>query len=230
MNILVVDPDRVSRRLAALLLGRLGATSITLAGSVAEAVAARPDDGWRLALIAVDEVAQALLTLRPALDPQTPILAMLAPGTELTRRACIDAGADEVLVKPLTTQALAPPLAAAAAPAADDFDRATWRSLHELFGAAGVAQMCAALVDDLPVQRQRLAAAIRDHDLAALKRLAHTLRGVGLQLGATALAGQWTVAEQAAATGERDAALRLGAESMQRYAALVERLRRESAP
>src|SRR3546814_3805152 len=72
----------------------------------------------------------------------------------------------------------------------DDFDRATWAELRELFGSDGVLCLRDTLVADLPTQRARLAEALRDHDLAAFKRLAHTLRGVSLQLGANALAAQ----------------------------------------
>jgi HPt (histidine-containing phosphotransfer) domain-containing protein len=96
-----------------------------------------------------------------------------------------------------------------------------------LFDAAGVARLAGALIDDLPVQRARIAAAIRDADLAALRQVAHALRGVSLQLGATALAGQWASVEQSAGAGEVEPALRLGGELIERHAALVECLRDE---
>ena len=226
MNVLVIDSDRVSRRLAALLLGRLDAPAAALADTVADALAALPAGPCRLALLAADRAPQELPALRGAVGAQARIVAMLARDTAEMRRACLDAGADEVIVKPLTMAALASVLARAVS-AEDDFNGAAWSGLRELFGAAGVDKLRATLVDDLPVQQGRLADAIRDEDLSALKRLAHTMHGVSLQLGATALAGQWALAEQAAAAGEGDAALRLGASLMARHAALVERLRGE---
>jgi CheY-like chemotaxis protein len=221
MNILVVDPDRVSRRLAALLIERIGCPSPTLADS-AEAL---PAGDWSLALI---DVGFSIQTLRSALGARTRLVVMAAQDFNEARRAHLQAGADEVLAKPLTREALAGVIARASSDI-DDFNPANWASLRELFGAVGVARLCATLVDDLPVQQSRFADAVRDNDLAALKSLAHTLRGVSQQLGAAALAQQWTLAEQAAVAGDATTSLRLGADLMNRYAAVVERLRHESA-
>src|SRR3546814_16164059 len=55
----------------------------------------------------------------------------------------------------------------------DDFDRATWAELRDLFGSDGVLCLRDTLVADLPTQRARLAEALRDHDLPAFTRLAN---------------------------------------------------------
>src|SRR3546814_16098118 len=72
--------------------------------------------------------------------------------------------------------------------------------------------LAGALIDDLPVQRARVADAIREVDLATLRHVAHTLRGVSLQLGATALAEQWAMVERTAGAGERSEERRGGQE------------------
>src|SRR3546814_4945189 len=105
----------------------------------------------------------------------------------------------------------------------DDFDRATWAELRDLFGSDGVLCLRDTLVADLPTQRARLAEALRDHDLAAFKRLAHTLRGVSLQLGANALAAQWLYAEKTATNGDVGV-FQLGVGLIERHAVLVQRI------
>src|SRR3546814_13089743 len=63
--------------------------------------------------------------------------------------------------------------------------------------------------------------AIREVDLATLRHVAHTLRGVSLQLGATALAEQWAMVERTAGAGEAGPVLRLSGELIERHATLV---------
>jgi len=219
MNILVVDPDRVSRRLAALLIERLGCPPPVLIDDAASL----PAGDWPLVLVGEHT---AVPPLRAALGVHARLVFMAAQDSDETRRAGLQAGADEVLVKPLAMQDLAG-LLARSAPQSGDFNRAAWSELCGLFDAAGVARLAGALIDDLPVQRARIAAAIRDADLAALRQVAHALRGVSLQLGATALAGQWASVEQSAGAGEVEPALRRGGELIERHAALVECLRDE---
>src|SRR3546814_20605673 len=104
----------------------------------------------------------------------------------------------------------------------DLFDRATWAELRELFGSDGVLCLRDTLVADLPTQRARLAEALRDHDLAAFKRLAHTLRGVSLQLGANAHAAQWLYADKHA-TNDAAGVFNPGVGLLERPAVLVKR-------
>lgn len=223
---LIVDADAVSRRLAGLLLKRLGHATASLAGTVAEA----PANLGGLVLATTDDKAEGIATLRARIDParrqQTRLVAVLASASDEGRQACLHAGADAVLVKPLALQ----DLAAALAPAeAGDFNSGTWAELRQMFGADGTAQLVQALIGDLPVQQQRMASAIGERDLPALKRIAHALRGVSLQVGAEALAKLCTETEAAAAAGQADTATELGARLIRRHETLVERLRDETA-
>ncbi|MGQ0621738.1 MAG: Hpt domain-containing protein [Panacagrimonas sp.] len=109
-----------------------------------------------------------------------------------------------------------------------DFNPAAWAELLSLFGRAGAAELVSVLVDDLPRQRSELAEAARAADPHGLKRLAHDLRGAAQQLGAQALAQLWTLAELAAAAGQRDEAIRLSQAALQRHALLVAHFQREA--
>lgn len=227
MDCLVVDGDAVSRRLAGLLLKRLGYPSPGFAETAGQA----PTSLGGLILADTDGRAEGIAILRARIDPArasaTRLVAMVASLSDETRQACLHAGADAVLAKPLALQELAAALKPPAEP--DDFNAQTWAELRQMFGPDGTAQLVQALVGDLPTQQQRMASAIGDRDLPALKRVAHALRGVSLQMGAEALARLCTEAENAAAAGRADAATDLGARLMRRHEALVERLRDEAA-
>lgn len=80
-----------------------------------------------------------------------------------------------------------------------DFDAEVWDELLQLFGREGVSEMIAAVRDDLPQQRQRLGAALAAQDRRGVKAVAHSLRGVALQLGARGMAGDWSGIEAAIA-------------------------------
>jgi HPt (histidine-containing phosphotransfer) domain-containing protein len=172
------------------------------------------------------EVARAIVRELGAECPR--LLVMTA--AESGRAACLSAGVDEVLAKPLGRQALAAALArvrpAAAAP--EDFNVSAWVELCRVFRAGGAAQLVEAALADLPEQRRRHAAAAQAGDLAALGRIAHALRGASLQFGAAALAELCGRAEAACAAQDPGAALRSSAAALARYAALVGRLALEA--
>ena len=226
MDCLVVDRDAVSRRLAGLLLKRLGYPSPTLSETVPEV----PAGLQGLILVGTDDTAESVAALKSRIDPVRPrtrLVAMITAASDEARQACLRAGADAVLVKPLALEALT---AALAAPAEDgDFNTEAWSELRQMFGPDGAAKLVSALVDDLPVQQQRMADALSARDLPALKRIAHALRGVSLQIGAEGLARLCTETEEAAAASRTEAAAALGARLIQRHEALVERLRDETA-
>lgn len=219
MKTLVIDGDGVSRRLAGLLLQRLGQP----VPEFAEAADAPPSGPYDLVLATVEAAVDTLESLRRETAPARLIAVISRDAAEL-RLACLRAGADAVLTKPLSLQALADALRREQ----DDFDAATWAELRRLFGSAGVSRLAGVLADDLPVQQAGLTKALGDGDCAGLRRIAHALRGVSLQLGATALAELWSQAEQAAAGGDAATAGQLAMELMRRHAALVTGVRNES--
>jgi len=135
---------------------------------------------------------------------------------------------DDVLTSPLSLQSLSEALLRRRIPGAppDDFSATTWSELLRLFGPAGVSELIGALRKDLPMTRARQEQAALEHDLPALKRVAHSLRGASLQLGADDLARLCASAEQAA-LDESPVASQLGAQALARYSALIERLEDE---
>src|SRR3546814_18351991 len=74
---------------------------------------------------------------------------MAAQDSDETHRAGLQAGPDEMLVKPLALQDLADVLARTRQ-RSGDFNIAVCNELCELFDAAGVARLAGALLDDLP--------------------------------------------------------------------------------
>src|SRR3546814_15018976 len=123
---------------------------------------------------------------------QPRICAMSASVLDEERQACIDAGMDRHLSKPFRRAELAALLddiagahacsAASTVAGVDDFDRATWAELRDLFGSDGVPCLRDTLVADLPTQRARLAEALRHPALAAFQPPPHTPPGGRLHL------------------------------------------------
>lgn len=219
---LVIDRDAVSCRLAGLLLQRLGQP----APDFAESCEVLPNEPYPLVLAAVD-AASGPVELPRARSAAVRLIAVVARDSEPLRQACLSAGADEVLTKPLTLPALAAALSDRADDLTADFDTATWAELRALFGAEGAARIARALIDDLPSQEAQLTAASRDGHCAGLRRLAHTLHGVSLQLGANVLAGLWSQVEAAASAGDATKAALLAAAAIQRHRSLIARLRND---
>ena len=107
----------------------------------------------------------------------------------------------------------------------EGLDPAMWDELLQLFGREGVAEMLRAVQGDLPQQRQRLDAALRAQDRDAIKRIAHSLRGVALQFGAQSLAAHCDGIERAIATDAPLSAIAADAQGMlDRQLALTRRL------
>lgn len=232
LKILLADDDPVSRRLAELMLQRLGQPRPDLAADGREALDLALERNYDLVLMDLEmpglggrEVARAIVRERGAQRPHLVIMTAAEDG----REACIAAGADDHLAKPVTQQRLAAALARVRPRqgAAEDFNPEAWAELRRVFRGAGAIELVEAAVADLPEQQRRHAAAVQGGDLAALGRIVHALRGACLQFGATALAQLGAEAEAACLAQRREPALTAAAEVLTRYAALVRRLERE---
>lgn len=217
LRALIVSGDSVAAVLAARLFERLGHPRPERLSSLSEAAAQRS----RFDLLLVDaDLPDAGLTVAAwmqASEERPRIIAMSS--------VAADIGAETHLRKPLTLDALAAALARdAGASAQQDSAVAIWNELQQQFGTEGAVELVTALVDDLPTQQQRMATALQGGDLVALKRVAHALRGVGLQLGANTLVRRCADTEAAAGAGQAAAAIELGARLLRCHEALVEGL------
>lgn len=217
LRVLIVSGDGVASVLAARLFERLGHPRPERLKSLAEVAA----QASRFDLLLVDadlpDAGSVAAAWRQAGGPCPRLIAMS------TAEAGI--GADAHLRKPLTLEALAAALGPEARMPEQDSALAIWTGLQRQFGDEGAVELVTALVDDLPTQQQRMAAALQGGDLAALKRVAHALRGVGLQLGAAALVRRCSGTEAAAGAGQADAAFEAGKHLIRCHEALVEGLR-----
>lgn len=195
-RILVAEDHPVNQRLVLLLLHRLGQRA-DLAGNGLEAVAAVRERPYDVVLMDVrmpelDGLA-ATRRIRALPGPQPWIVAVTAePGG---RAACLAAGMDDHLTKPLVAAELAQALSRSAArrspgpatppapPGPAPLDPAALERLRALAGPD-----LHGLVEDFLAEAPVLVAALGTPDSAAAARAAHTLAGLAETFGATALA------------------------------------------
>lgn len=112
-RILVADDDPVNRRLASMLLDRAGHDAVVVEDGLA-AVDAFPSGGFDLILLDVDmpgltgleAAARIRAAEKAATIPRTIVVALTGYSGHHDRQVCLDAGMDDVLVKPLTPEAL----------------------------------------------------------------------------------------------------------------------------
>ncbi|WP_394539085.1 ATP-binding protein [Lysobacter enzymogenes] len=177
-------------------------------------------DGYALARAIRAEQARAGIG---AGDPRrTPILALTASALKDEADACIGAGMDDCLVKPLAAAKLAaalqrwiPPEPADATPAravsaltpGRDLGRLLdLNALHGLIADSGGGDAAAVLAEFLDAADEDLAGLRRAHaaaDAGALRRHAHRLRGAAQLVGAQELAEAAQALEQAARAQDR---------------------------
>jgi PAS domain S-box-containing protein len=194
LEVLLVEDHLVNQKLAHTLLENAG-HRVTLANDGREAVERFGEGPWDIVLMDMQMPVmggiEATRRIRAAEAPgrRTPIIAMTANAMDDDRRACLEAGMDDHLPKPIDAARLlrtidhwcartgAPPAAAptdrrpALQPAAD-FAGVLERADPETLDAIGTA-----LVAQLPLDLQMARTAQSAGDLGALRRASHNLKG-----------------------------------------------------
>jgi CheY-like chemotaxis protein len=140
-----------------------------------------------------------------------PIIALTAYVLRANREAIFQAGADEIISKPVTTtEQIAIPLARAlnisvSGAGPDNMglrapEETQLKALLEVVGSEDAEELLSRLRNDLAALRNELRQAIRDHDMAKIAEQMHVLVSIAGSVGASHLQG---LAEELYAVAER---------------------------
>lgn len=193
-SILLVEDDRISATFLSAALATLPAR-VHVAEDCAQALAASgPFDAWLIDANLPDGSGTWLLQHLRETDAAARALAHTADATDAMREALLQAGFAEVLVKPLSAQALVRALRAAlggtGGPTHEDVtdwdDRAALKALAG--NAEHVASVRQLFLSELPTTRSACLAAFDRGDPAALRAQLHRLQASCGFTGAAALA------------------------------------------
>jgi signal transduction histidine kinase/DNA-binding response OmpR family regulator len=191
LRILLADDNEVNRRVALLQLDGMAA-EVDVATDGRQAVAKALERPYDLVLMDCQmpgmdgyEAAQAIR--RGEGDARrTPILAMTAAATEEERRACLEAGMDDCLCKPITGEALQAAVVRWAGretpvggDGAVDMDRMRLVTRDE----KGLRDLLKVFLDDAERQLAGLRDAVAGSRARDLQRFAHTLAGASGNVG-----------------------------------------------
>ncbi|HEX2221805.1 MAG TPA: response regulator, partial [Candidatus Limnocylindria bacterium] len=223
LRILVAEDNTVNQRLILLLLEKLGYRADVVADGQ-EAVAAVERQPYDVVLMDVQmpemDGLEATREIRQRLgEPSRPrIVAMTANALQGDREACLAAGMNDYISKPIRQDELAAALGRAAGangaerPAAA-LDEA---ALDQLARTVGSDEALASLVDTFLADTEQilagLRAAVARDDPTETRRLAHSLKSTAASFGATELSTLSRRLEERAAGGSTDGTAALLAE------------------
>jgi CheY-like chemotaxis protein len=216
LRVLLAEDNSVNRLLAQRQIARLG-HEITIVPGGQDAV--REASSGTFDVILMDrhlpdlDGLEATRRIRAAerSGRRTPIIAVTADASPEARGACLAAGMDDYLTKPLDLDQLGAALARHSAraggnPVALD-DGILVRLVQELGGDTELAEdIVDAYLDELPIRRLRIQAAARRGAAPALIAAAESLRSSSATIGAVGVAGICADVLGAAADGDMPAA------------------------
>jgi signal transduction histidine kinase/CheY-like chemotaxis protein len=189
-RVLVVDDNAVNLELARALFATLGVV-IATGESAADALAAVERQAFDVILLdlhmpEVDGIRGAHL-LREKLGVKTPrLFALTADVTEKARQACLDAGFERVLTKPIRASTLAGIFGASESgrPAAEVEKELDTSNLELLArDPARVRRTCSMFLDNAAKTESILVAACAAGDATVVAEKAHSLRGASASIG-----------------------------------------------
>ena len=202
-RVLVVEDNPVNQLLVAEQLSRLGASAVVVGTGLEALDALRGDHeldcvlmDWQLPGLDGVEVTRRH---RSGEDPaaRVPIIGMTASSRPTDREACLDAGMDDLLVKPVSLADLGDALhpwigerrsAPRRAAAPDGADTGALDSLVDQLGSvAPVRSIVQTFLQELATRERAVLDAVATQDPELLRRTAHTLRSMSATLGANEL-------------------------------------------
>ena len=221
LRILLAEDNAVNQKVALRLLDRLGYRA-DVVWNGREAVEAIERTHYDVVLMDVQMPeldgldASRRICARWAREERPRIVAMTANAMPEDREACLAAGMDDYVAKPIRPEALAEalrrvrPRAQVAAPADSvRLETSAVASLRELGGDAFLAEVIALFLTDGPVLLQAARRALDEGNAEELRRAAHTLKSNGATLGANDFAERCRALEQCAKSGRIDEATEL---------------------
>jgi CheY-like chemotaxis protein/HPt (histidine-containing phosphotransfer) domain-containing protein len=218
LRILVAEDNALNQEVAVGLLSRQGHT-VEIAGTGRAAVDAVRSRDYDVVLMDVhmpelDGLAATREIRRlEGARGRIPIIALSASVLPGETAQCLAAGMNAHLPKPIDPTALATVLAQHTGPApastalepstsaAQLLDEQHLRQLLDALGRERVGDLITGLPEEIGAQRERLAAARADGDLAGMRSAAHAQKGVALNLGLIAFAELNREIEEACAGG-----------------------------
>jgi signal transduction histidine kinase/HPt (histidine-containing phosphotransfer) domain-containing protein len=241
LRILVAEDNAVNVKLITIILGRLGYRP-DVAGNGLEAIAALRRQPYDVVLMDVqmpqmDGVEATRLICQEWPNDRRPrIIALTAGVTPQERQACLDAGMEEFLDKPIVPMQLVqalersqqrdirpvPPVSSTS------FEPAALAELMLTYRIEDVKELIEAFLQDTPRQITVMREALSAGDARALGRAVHSVKTVPRMLGAVGFAGTCQELEMLAMSGTLDSAAERLAELEAHYQNAVEAL--EAAP
>jgi CheY-like chemotaxis protein/HPt (histidine-containing phosphotransfer) domain-containing protein len=216
LRLLLVDDILVNQKLVSRMLTHLG-YSTAIVNNGQEALDAVHQDPYDVVLMDVQmpvlDGLEASRRIRgsSSLAFQPWIIAMTAHAREEDRQACLEAGMNDYISKPMTLDGLKTVLERyqpMTTPSSSCLDAATWQQLLDLTGDSPAELVDMFLEDSLQILGRVTAASSRQ-DATALSEACHPLRSPSATLGAVTLAQFCRDTEEQARGGDTAAAFAL---------------------
>jgi CheY-like chemotaxis protein len=249
LRILVAEDNPTNQKVAKAIMERLG-YSADYVGDGLEAVAAVERQQYDVVLMDVQMPdmdgmeATRVIKSRISLERRPRIVALTANATEEDRQACLAAGVDDYLSKPVTAEKLmgallrcAPvgnqtsPGANAAAPAQMpeaappvEFDQQVIDNLEASMTSADVVDIIGSVIDDAPRVLGKLRQAVDGGDAKSMGVYAHSIKSTAALVGARDLADLCQILENLGQALSVEGGAEKVAVVEQRYAKLIEEL------